>query len=143
MDVAGHLGHEPRGKPAFSADCDGFPALTAAMAGLLDSTNFPAGVRLGKAKPCFLCIDGPSPAGTSPPNSDIRAARKTKARPGRTPMTLHTGRHFLQIPGPTNVPDRVLRAMDMPTWTIAARNSPSSATRCWPRCSGCSAPSSR
>jgi len=27
----------------------------------------------------------------------------------------HTGRHFLQIPGPTNVPDRVLRAMDMPT----------------------------
>jgi alanine-glyoxylate transaminase/serine-glyoxylate transaminase/serine-pyruvate transaminase len=30
-------------------------------------------------------------------------------------MSLHTGRHFLQIPGPTNVPDRVLRAMDMPT----------------------------
>ena len=30
-------------------------------------------------------------------------------------MTLHTGRHFLQIPGPTNIPDRVLRAMDMPT----------------------------
>jgi alanine-glyoxylate transaminase/serine-glyoxylate transaminase/serine-pyruvate transaminase len=25
-----------------------------------------------------------------------------------------TGRHFLQVPGPTNVPDRVLRAMDMP-----------------------------
>jgi len=25
------------------------------------------------------------------------------------------GRHFLQIPGPTNVPDRVLRAMDQPT----------------------------
>ena len=25
------------------------------------------------------------------------------------------GRHFLQIPGPTNVPDRVLRAMDNPT----------------------------
>jgi len=25
------------------------------------------------------------------------------------------GRHFLQIPGPTNVPDRVLRAMDRPT----------------------------
>ena len=24
----------------------------------------------------------------------------------------HTGRHFLQIPGPTNVPDRILRAMD-------------------------------
>ena len=24
---------------------------------------------------------------------------------------IHTGRHFLQIPGPSNVPDRVLRAM--------------------------------
>ncbi|MEV7286128.1 aminotransferase class V-fold PLP-dependent enzyme [Streptomyces sp. NPDC093252] len=30
-------------------------------------------------------------------------------------MTLHTGRHFLQIPGPTNVPDQVLRAMSAPT----------------------------
>jgi alanine-glyoxylate transaminase / serine-glyoxylate transaminase / serine-pyruvate transaminase len=28
---------------------------------------------------------------------------------------IHTGRHFLQIPGPTNVPDRVLRAMAQPT----------------------------
>jgi alanine-glyoxylate transaminase / serine-glyoxylate transaminase / serine-pyruvate transaminase len=27
---------------------------------------------------------------------------------------MHSGRHFLQIPGPTNVPDRVLRAMDQP-----------------------------
>jgi len=27
---------------------------------------------------------------------------------------IHAGRHFLQIPGPTNVPDRVLRAMDQP-----------------------------
>ena len=30
-------------------------------------------------------------------------------------MTYKSGRHFLQIPGPTNVPDRVLRAMDRPT----------------------------
>jgi alanine-glyoxylate transaminase / serine-glyoxylate transaminase / serine-pyruvate transaminase len=30
-------------------------------------------------------------------------------------MTTRAGRHFLQIPGPTNVPDRVLRAMDYPT----------------------------
>ena len=30
-------------------------------------------------------------------------------------MPRQAGRHFLQIPGPTNVPDRVLRAMDMPT----------------------------
>jgi alanine-glyoxylate transaminase/serine-glyoxylate transaminase/serine-pyruvate transaminase len=30
-------------------------------------------------------------------------------------MSIHSGRHFLQIPGPTNVPDRVLRAIDRPT----------------------------
>ncbi len=30
-------------------------------------------------------------------------------------MPRQAGRHFLQIPGPTNVPERVLRAMDMPT----------------------------
>ena len=29
-------------------------------------------------------------------------------------MTRPQGRHFLQIPGPSPVPDRVLRAMDMP-----------------------------
>jgi len=27
---------------------------------------------------------------------------------------IHSGRHFLQIPGPANVPDRVLRAMYRP-----------------------------
>jgi len=30
-------------------------------------------------------------------------------------VSYQPGRHFLQIPGPTNVPDRVLRAMDRPT----------------------------
>src|SRR5881392_2503181 len=30
-------------------------------------------------------------------------------------QTRRAGRHFLQIPGPTNVPDRVLRAIDLPT----------------------------
>ena len=30
-------------------------------------------------------------------------------------MTPPAGRHFLQIPGPTNVPDRVLRAISVPT----------------------------
>lgn len=30
-------------------------------------------------------------------------------------MTYHSGRHFLQIPGPTNVPSRILRAIDRPT----------------------------
>lgn len=30
-------------------------------------------------------------------------------------MSRIAGRHFLQIPGPTNVPDRILRAIDRPT----------------------------
>jgi len=30
-------------------------------------------------------------------------------------MTFRSGRHFLQIPGPSNVPDRILRAIDRPT----------------------------
>ncbi|MFL6447390.1 MAG: pyridoxal-phosphate-dependent aminotransferase family protein [Bryobacteraceae bacterium] len=30
-------------------------------------------------------------------------------------MAYRAGRHFLQIPGPTNVPDRILRAIDRPT----------------------------
>ena len=34
------------------------------------------------------------------------------------------GRHFLQIPGPTNVPDRVLRAMAAPTIDHAGPSSP-------------------
>lgn len=34
----------------------------------------------------------------------------TPSVPGRL-----AGRHFLQIPGPTNVPDRILRAISMPT----------------------------
>ena len=29
-------------------------------------------------------------------------------------MIHHSGRHFLQVPGPTNCPDRILRAMDRP-----------------------------
>ena len=32
-----------------------------------------------------------------------------------TQPSHRAGRHFLQIPGPTNVPDRVLRAIDAPT----------------------------
>ena len=30
-------------------------------------------------------------------------------------MPIRRGRHFLQIPGPSNVPDRILRAIDRPT----------------------------
>jgi len=33
----------------------------------------------------------------------------------RQTHSFRSGRHFLQIPGPTNVPDRVLRAIDFPT----------------------------
>jgi alanine-glyoxylate transaminase / serine-glyoxylate transaminase / serine-pyruvate transaminase len=29
-------------------------------------------------------------------------------------MTARSGRHFLQVPGPTNIPDRILRAIDNP-----------------------------
>jgi alanine-glyoxylate transaminase / serine-glyoxylate transaminase / serine-pyruvate transaminase len=36
------------------------------------------------------------------------------ARTQRGISMIHTGRHFLQIPGPTNVPDRVVRAMNRP-----------------------------
>ncbi len=41
----------------------------------------------------------------------------TLTRGGAMPLAGSStgGRHFLQIPGPTNVPDRVLRAMDFPT----------------------------
>ena len=35
--------------------------------------------------------------------------------PTKTLNRIGQGRHFLQIPGPTNVPDRVLRAIDFPT----------------------------
>src|SRR3954447_11085920 len=36
-------------------------------------------------------------------------------QPVAKPASTRSGRHFLQIPGPTNVPDRVLRTMDRPT----------------------------
>jgi len=42
-------------------------------------------------------------------------AKRNRNGSGGSTMVLHTGRHFLQIPGPTNVPDRVLRAIDQPT----------------------------
>src|SRR5687767_1571198 len=47
-------------------------------------------------------------------NSVATRARSKIADPIGAGMH-RAGRHFLQIPGPTNVPDRVLRAMDMPT----------------------------
>ena len=58
---------------------------------------------------------GPFGQGDKPAKKCYPGARDCRESPreGRH-MTLHTGRHFLQIPGPTNIPDRVLRAMDMP-----------------------------
>jgi len=44
----------------------------------------------------------------------VNHSRRESRANGRTDVMIHTGRHFLQIPGPTNVPDRVLRAMDQP-----------------------------
>jgi alanine-glyoxylate transaminase/serine-glyoxylate transaminase/serine-pyruvate transaminase len=41
-------------------------------------------------------------------------------------VSHRSGRHFLQIPGPTNVPDRVLRALAAPTSTTAGPSSPRS-----------------
>ena len=42
--------------------------------------------------------------------SKVQSLVATEVRNDRLP-----GRHFLQIPGPTNVPDRILRAIDQPT----------------------------
>jgi alanine-glyoxylate transaminase/serine-glyoxylate transaminase/serine-pyruvate transaminase len=39
----------------------------------------------------------------------------SSAASSRNSTGRRAGRHFLQIPGPTNVPDRILRAMDLPT----------------------------
>ena len=40
----------------------------------------------------------------------MEATTKQRNAPAR-----RAGRHFLQIPGPSNVPDRILRAIDKPT----------------------------
>jgi alanine-glyoxylate transaminase / serine-glyoxylate transaminase / serine-pyruvate transaminase len=40
--------------------------------------------------------------------------RKTSCTYKIPEVAIHTGRHFLQIPGPSNIPDRVLRAIDRP-----------------------------
>jgi alanine-glyoxylate transaminase / serine-glyoxylate transaminase / serine-pyruvate transaminase len=48
------------------------------------------------------------------PKGGLRPGRKRVASSSNAPR-YRPGRHFLQIPGPTNVPDRVLRAIDNPT----------------------------
>jgi len=46
-----------------------------------------------------------------PRSGELLALRSRRSRGG----SRVAGRHFLQIPGPTPVPDRILRAMDLPT----------------------------
>src|SRR5438105_5045217 len=45
-------------------------------------------------------------------------------------MAYQPGRHFLQIPGPSNVPDRVLRAIDQPTIDHRGREASDLALSC-------------
>jgi alanine-glyoxylate transaminase/serine-glyoxylate transaminase/serine-pyruvate transaminase len=45
-------------------------------------------------------------------------------------MAYRPGRHFLQIPGPSNVPDRVLRAIDQPTIDHRSREASDLALAC-------------
>lgn len=46
---------------------------------------------------------------------DSFSASPAPIQASKTLNRIGQGRHFLQIPGPTNVPDRVLRAIDYPT----------------------------
>jgi hypothetical protein len=57
------------------------------------------------------------PAGRGTPRRGPRLGNvpAVQAAPGPPPAHAHAGRHFLQIPGPTNVPERVLRALAAPT----------------------------
>lgn len=52
------------------------------------------------------------------------------ANPGHNRPAHKPGRHFLQIPGPTNVPDRILRAMDNPTMDHRSPEFGELATKC-------------
>ena len=52
-----------------------------------------------------------------------------------------SGRHFLQIPGPTNVPDRVLRAIDRPTIDHRGPEFGASGARFWRDAGASSRPS--
>lgn len=45
----------------------------------------------------------------------VRVYQNVSSGVSKRLMSRPSGRHFLQIPGPTNVPDRILRAMAAPT----------------------------
>src|SRR3978361_901774 len=44
--------------------------------------------------------------------------RSLRSQQGKTKMVVRAGREFLAIPGPTNMPDEVLRAMHRPALDI-------------------------
>src|ERR687887_119140 len=43
-----------------------------------------------------------------------RHRRAVPCPEGARAMTYQAGRHFLQVPGPSNIPDRILRAIAQP-----------------------------
>ena len=45
-------------------------------------------------------------------------------------IKLRRGRNFLQTPGPTNIPERVLRAMHQPAWEYSGPDFVDLARRC-------------
>src|SRR5215216_3810768 len=57
-----------------------------------------------------VCIQNPG-CGSPPYGVNMPAHFHTRG----LAMAYAAGRHFLQIPGPTNVPDRILRAIDHAT----------------------------
>lgn len=57
----------------------------------------------------------PNLIGVNSMHRDSNQAHSAAINPRTRLNRIGQGRHFLQIPGPTNVPDRVLRAMDFPT----------------------------
>lgn len=65
------------------------------------------------SRPWSAATPAGSEASTNPPSSRNRPPHSRVI--SWAEMSVHSGRHFLQIPGPTNVPDRVLRAIARPT----------------------------
>src|SRR3990172_6290352 len=61
--------------------------------------------------------DFPHGGARSTPNGGPGVSGRARRRSGIRAEHIITmsGRHFLQIPGPTNVPERILRAMSRPT----------------------------
>jgi hypothetical protein len=55
-------------------------------------------------------------------------------------MVVRAGREFLAIPGPTNMPDEVLRAMHRAALDIYSEQMVELTTACWAICRNCSPP---